>query len=60
MSQILIACDDGYFGEMCTQECGVHCLMTNRCNKSSGVCIGGCKAGWTGEFCGSRKFDLNW
>lgn len=53
-------CEDGYWGEGCVNYCG-YCYTTggavqpgdlNRvCDSTTGACVEGCQAGYTGENC---------
>ena len=49
--RILTACNPGYYGIGCKYQCSENCNVTRRCNRFTGVCDGGCKAGWTGPTC---------
>ena len=54
---VFLACEDGYFGDMCTQKCSKNCNQAGICNKTTGFCLDGCQAGWMGDFCDSGKFQ---
>jgi hypothetical protein len=41
-----IACQAGQYGKNCGQRCSENCRMTNRCNRFTGECDGGCIPGW--------------
>ncbi|KAH9491687.1 Secretory phospholipase A2 receptor [Bulinus truncatus] len=45
-----IACNVGYFGTDCSSPCPTNC-KTGECDVQSGLCIGGCKAGYDGDKC---------
>ncbi|KAK2140769.1 hypothetical protein LSH36_1254g00001 [Paralvinella palmiformis] len=49
-----IECDDGFYGEMCQQECGkcapLEPPVYNPCHRT-GRCINGCKMWWAGDKC---------
>ena len=49
-----IACENGTFGIDCNQTCG-KCLENSICNRVNGICWTGCDAGYTGNFCKTRK-----
>jgi len=44
-----VECDDGYFGENCTEKC--HCSDGDICSKENGLCPSNCAAGWNGTSC---------
>ena len=46
---LFIECIDGYFGELCMQEC--HCADGDICAKENGQCPSECAAGWNGTDC---------
>lgn len=39
------------YGDNCTQQCTGHCKDGAACNHVTGLCDGGCDAGWTGYMC---------
>ena len=43
-------CDDGTYGLNCAQKCGV-CRNFVPCNKTDGICQGGCEDGFNGDQC---------
>ena len=57
LKYVFVACDDGYFGDMCTQKCSKNCNQAGICNKTTGVCQDGCQPGWMGDFCDSGIFQ---
>lgn len=50
------ACQVGYYGKDCTGRCSIHCYYTSLCDRFTGLCTRGCKAGWTGNMCDRRNF----
>lgn len=48
---LFIECTDGWYGLNCTQKCDGHCRDDTACNHMTGMCEGGCDAGWTGNLC---------
>ena len=52
---ILTVCDGGWYGINCTQRCIGHCLNNVVCNHVTGLCDGGCAAGWKGYQCETGK-----
>lgn len=50
-----IACDKGSYGANCSQKCG-NCRDIKQCLHSNGLCLNGCKAGYTGSLCKTRKY----
>ncbi|XP_052695719.1 multiple epidermal growth factor-like domains protein 10 [Crassostrea angulata] len=48
---IVLACDEGWYGDNCSQQCVGHCRDNTSCNHVTGQCERGCGAGWTGIFC---------
>nr|XP_022307839.1 uncharacterized protein LOC111113839 [Crassostrea virginica] len=44
-------CSDGQYGYNCVENCSVTCRESDNCDKITGHCIGGCRAGWTGDMC---------
>ena len=42
-------CNDGFFGDDCSQEC--HCSDGDTCAKENGECPAMCAAGWNGTDC---------
>lgn len=49
------ACDIGYYGRGCQQECSIFCKISHDCNPVSGHCNRGCKNGWKGDECLESK-----
>lgn len=43
-------CEDGYYGEKCTDRCG-SCANNTGCDKTSGHCPAGCKPGYKAPDC---------
>lgn len=52
---ISVECNDGLFGDMCQKECG-RCLNMSQCHHINGICINGCKPGYSSEFCNQCKY----
>lgn len=48
-------CQFGHYGKNCMNTCSKSCLVTNKCNRMTGVCDGGCKPGWAGSTCDQRN-----
>lgn len=48
----LLECEEGHYGENCTQTCS--CVNRGRCDKVTGRCV--CQPGWVGELCQSGDF----
>lgn len=44
----LSACQNGFYGEGCSEMCNNTCTG---CNHINGSCDSGCLQGWKGEFC---------
>ncbi|XP_019639631.1 PREDICTED: uncharacterized protein LOC109481493 [Branchiostoma belcheri] len=52
-------CHDGLYGAGCTQTC--HCAAgPTACNKTTGVCTGGCLDFWAGDSCQTREDTVPW
>ena len=51
----LSECDLGTYGDKCNETCG-NCLDLNECHHSNGTCLTGCKAGYDGALCKTRKY----
>ena len=49
-----IACQIGTFGPNCNGTCG-DCLHYDDCHHVNGTCITGCRPGYTGDICKTRK-----
>ena len=47
-------CDDGTYGDNCTENCTCDESNTVQCNHTSGTCL--CKSGWEGDKC---QTDIN-
>ena len=50
----ILACDDGFYGINCISTCG-ECHNNATCDKTTGVCPGGCKLGLMPPLCNSCK-----
>ena len=46
----VLGCSPGHFGQQCNYNCGA-CLNGEPCDHVTGVCTGGCGAGWLGKHC---------
>lgn len=51
----VLECPPVFYGENCGYTCSNNCYMDNICNRSTGQCELGCKAGWTGILCNQGK-----
>lgn len=49
-ASVCLACNVGFKGETCQQECS-NCKPNTRCRKSNGYCFDGCKDGFSGNDC---------
>lgn len=56
MLKKITVCPFGYYGKDCTGRCSIHCYYTSLCDRFTGLCTRGCKAGWTGNMCDRRNF----
>lgn len=52
-------CIKGWYGDNCTKQCEGHCRDGNTCNHVTGLCDGGCAAGWTGYMCDKGAIKIN-
>lgn len=50
ISDILLECRYGYYGERCSNECG-HCLNNTACHHVTGTCVNGCEPGYKAPNC---------
>lgn len=50
ISDILLECRYGYYGERCSNECG-HCLNNTACHHVTGTCENGCEPGYKAPNC---------
>lgn len=50
-----IECKEGWYGRNCSQPCVGHCTANTTCNHVTGLCDGGCGAGWNGYKCDESK-----
>ena len=48
-------CSDGAYGYGCVHNCSGHCVDDSPCNKETGHCDRGCKAGYTNALCSKGK-----
>nr|XP_034320580.1 scavenger receptor class F member 1-like [Crassostrea gigas] len=44
-------CENGWYGENCSQQCIGNCMNNSTCNHVTGLCDAGCDFGWTGSIC---------
>ena len=44
-------CPYGFYGHDCKESCSTHCIVSGTCDRVTGQCIGGCKAGWKESKC---------
>lgn len=51
----LAACPSGRFGIECLNGCDTYCSGNESCDPVIGVCIEGCKQGYSGLMCGLGK-----
>lgn len=40
-----------FYGRNCLQNCSENCYITRTCDRKTGVCYGGCVAGWQPPWC---------
>ena len=50
-----IECSDGQYGYNCAEKCRLTCADSGSCDKITGRCVGGCRAGWSGDMCDTGK-----
>ena len=50
----LSECDLGTYGDKCNETCG-NCEDLSECHHGNGTCLTGCKAGYHGTLCKTRK-----
>lgn len=51
----IIACDNGTFGDNCSQPCG-NCAQVGQCHHTNGTCLEGCVDGFIGSTCTERMY----
>uniref|UniRef100_A0A8W8NYS6 Uncharacterized protein n=1 Tax=Magallana gigas TaxID=29159 RepID=A0A8W8NYS6_MAGGI len=51
------ACPPGFFGLDCINRCDSYCSGNESCDPVLGICIKGCKPGWSGLMCGLDKLN---
>lgn len=51
---ISTACPPGFFGIDCINRCDIYCSEDGSCDPVMGICIKGCKLGWSGLMCETR------
>lgn len=44
-------CKKGFYGYTCKETCSMTCGNPGICDRITGHCSGGCRAGWTGLLC---------
>ena len=49
-----LACEFGFYGDQCTQECG-NCHNQTNCRHTNGSCASGCDVGFHGDLCKTGK-----
>ena len=52
---LFLECSDGQYGNNCVENCSMTCGDSDKCDKITGHCVGGCRAGWTGDVCEKGK-----
>lgn len=52
---LTLECTFGKYGVNCMETCSVNCNVSISCNRTTGVCIGGCQPGWIGLHCDQSK-----
>lgn len=57
MSYFFSACNKGFYGVDCNEECG-HCRDVNKCHHINGTCLNGCAAGFMGNLCLTGSVDM--
>lgn len=56
MILIITDCNDETYGYDCANNCSRRCINGSPCNKHTGFCDEGCKAGFTNVFCSESKY----
>ncbi|XP_046553370.1 receptor-type tyrosine-protein phosphatase T-like isoform X2 [Haliotis rubra] len=50
-NHLIPECDSQHYGSKCNMSCSSrHCVKSSSCD-ATGICDGGCEAGWTGDDC---------
>ena len=52
---LLIACDEGTYGQECKGICG-NCLEGKSCSHTNGTCLNECETGYFGDLCKTGKY----
>lgn len=47
----LAECQEGHYGYNCEEKCSENCGDSGKCDRKTGQCKDGCKAGWIGNTC---------
>ena len=50
----VVVCKDGTYGNSCVYNCSGNCLNDFPCNRQTGQCDMGCKPGYINAFCNER------
>ena len=51
LNLIRTECLDGKHGQNCEEHCSQHCMISGKCDRVTGHCIGGCQDGWKNAQC---------
>ena len=54
---IVLECEFATYGDQCKETCG-QCQDLTKCHHKNGTCLTGCKAGYHGVLCKTRKYML--
>ena len=54
---MLLECKFATYGDQCKETCG-QCQDLTKCHYKNGTCLTGCKAGYNGVLCKTRKYML--
>lgn len=52
-------CKFGWFGPHCENRCSENCKVPGKCDWITGLCEGGCQAGWETPECDKSKKKSN-
>lgn len=55
----ILECELGYYGKNCENRCSENCNVPRRCNRVTGQCNEGCKAGWYTITCKESRYFSN-
>lgn len=50
-----LGCPSGLFGLNCRELCSGQCINNKPCDNINGVCLNGCRDGYTGTHCNKCK-----